>query len=159
MKIEMLTDVLSREHEIARTHLATVADALGRGKTKGIPELLRFLDEDMPLHRRKEEEALFPALARDPSVAGGPIRCMLADHEREKHLVESLRQAVESSDLKAVLDRGVALVELLTAHIQKEENVLFPYADQALKGLERAQVRSAFEAIGTFCPPTVEKAL
>ncbi|MCZ6692075.1 MAG: hemerythrin domain-containing protein [Planctomycetota bacterium] len=151
-----LTTILSREHQVILSRLGELEDALKDLDLAMLEDVLRFFEADLPLHRRKEEEILFPVLARHIGAEGGPISAMLAEHETEKAYLEDLRRAV--NEVKSGADAGgavrssaTAILFLLRAHIQKEDEFLFPMAEQFLTDEEKAEVGRAMEAIGTCC--------
>ena len=66
------TDVLKREHRQIEDRLAVLSDALRTlGDSGPKPEILErieevaaYIDHEMAIHHRKEEEGLFPLLAK-----------------------------------------------------------------------------------------------
>lgn len=105
-------------------------------------------------HHKKEEGVLFPAMqaAGIPSE-GGPIGVMLAEHEQARHLTAAMRAAaekLEAGDARAseqVIQNALQYVALLRGHISKEDNILFPMADQAIQGAAQAEVSQAFDHV------------
>ena len=82
-------------------------------------------------HHAKEERLLFPALeAVGLPRAGGPIGVMLEEHEIGRGLVRDMREG--PADVRAA--RARRYVDLLRAHIDKENDVLFELADALLDG-------------------------
>jgi hemerythrin-like domain-containing protein len=115
-------------------------------------------------HHGKEEDLLFPALIEAGfSKEHGPIAVMLAEHVKGRAHV---RQVKESSaayragapGAAADISRGArAYIGLLGPHIDKEDNILYPMADQALSAacqeeLGRAFARVEKEIIGASRP-------
>ena len=152
-----LTSILSREHQVVLGKLRQLEDALSELDLKVLEEVLRFMEGDLPLHRKKEEEVLFPALGRHIGTETGPIAVMLQEHEAELNHLRDLRAAVD--DLKGGGDAGNrvrgsarAILELLRAHIRKEDEILFPMAEQRLTPEEHAEVARSMAAIGYCCP-------
>lgn len=102
-------------------------------------------------HHAKEERELFPILEsagipRD----GGPIGCMLNEHEEGRALIRAiaghLDAAVAGDETAAgeVRRATKGYIALLRAHIFKEDNVLFVMAEQALGPQEQELMRDAF---------------
>jgi hemerythrin-like domain-containing protein len=118
----------------------------------GIAEFLAiFVDK---CHHGKEEEHLFPALER----AGiprerGPIGVMLAEHQQGRQLVALLNRAFQAYRSKEkdagarVLKSTTEYCTLLTNHIEKENNVLFPMAEGRIGKDEDARLVEAFETL------------
>jgi hemerythrin-like domain-containing protein len=102
-------------------------------------------------HHGKEEEYLFPKL-EEKGVAReqGPIGVMLQEHEagrqRVKAIAASLPQAGtgDSQAVAALTANLEAYSALLRAHIDKENNVLFPMADRLFNPAEQQTLLQAF---------------
>jgi hemerythrin-like domain-containing protein len=147
------------EHEIILRGLR-VLDALGRRAEAGeevpaaaaerlIAFLVGFADTH---HHHKEEDILFPALEeagfpRD----GGPVGVMLHEHEQGRALIATLKETAPRAGWTpgvrarfAEAARGYRL--LLSAHIEKENQILFRMADRALPREEQRRVDEAFDA-------------
>lgn len=150
--METITDVLRREHRVVLQTLDRFEKALETGSNETLRDILRFFDERLTLHRRKEEEVLFPELAHQLPPHSGPVPCMLEEHAEEKWRLTVLREALEAGEREEVERHGRAVIALLRNHIWKEENVLFPLADQILAEDSRERVRRGFQEIGCCCP-------
>lgn len=155
------TSLLREEHEaIGRMLDATqeIAGLLERG-VKVPPEtltgLLEFFREFADrCHHAKEEELLFPLLERKGLPrAGGPLGVMEEEHERGRQLLKLMANAAElygeGSTSAGTLWAATArtYVELLRAHIYKENSVLFQIADRMLTEAEQKGLVSKFDEI------------
>ncbi|MEK7288523.1 MAG: hemerythrin domain-containing protein, partial [Elusimicrobiota bacterium] len=151
-----ITDVLSREHQVALQKLSLFEKALQAFDCQAIEETIHFFDEKLILHRRKEEEVLFPALGRYIGTKEGPIACMLEEHRDEKEKIDVIRNALqENSGLlakKRIQEAGRYILELLRNHIAKEDNILFPLAEQTLTEEDKKEIQKKMKAIGFCCP-------
>lgn len=91
----------------------------------------KFADD---LHHGKEEEVLFPELARRGLPRdSGPIACMLHDHTQGRDLRRAMSEVLPmlGSDPNCEVrlrENALEYVRLLRFHIQKEDQVLFPLA-------------------------------
>jgi hemerythrin-like domain-containing protein len=88
-------------------------------------------------HHGKEEDVLFPELERrGVKREGGPIAVLLAEHEVGRGQVRAmicglaLLRAGEVAATATISEHADAYRDLLRAHIDKENNVLFPMADR-----------------------------
>lgn len=153
----------------------TVADLAARGEA-GLPDALPVLARAGDLlgtrlesHARKEENALFPAMER---VIGeqGPTAVMRMEHEdihgqgrllrdtlRELNEVEhplidatreQLRQSLAGGGSAATL-RGIAeqILQIIDMHFYKEEQILYPMAQQLLAPGVLEEVGAAIAAM------------
>ena len=95
----------------------------------------------MEHHFSVEEEALFPALKAAMASAEGPVQVMLMEHEQMRGLLVQLKNAVAQNHARDCLDVTETLLMIMQQHNMKEENILYPMADQSLgaQGVELGQ--------------------
>ena len=155
------TQVLRDEHEGILAMLAVVETAAKRlqsGKeipsdmmTNAVGFFRNFADK---CHHGKEEDELFPTLERfGVPKQGGPIGVMLAEHDQGRAFIRGISDAADkyARDDKtvapALAQNTLDYVNLLRQHIAKENNILFPMADQVLADAEQDKLYEAFEHI------------
>lgn len=148
-------EIFVEDHQVALGHLDRLEknlDALGQGapvdKLRAqLEEFAGFLNEALKVHFRQEEEALFPVLGERIGVEGGPIGQMLLEHQQieEAHRIFQEELEKTTSDAGILIDSGRQIIGLLGPHIAKENNVLFPLAQQVLgpEGLARVDQLTA----------------
>lgn len=155
------TDILVEEHNVIQRVLAALETAtlrLEQGQSLR-PEF--FLDAAEFVkgfadgcHHKKEEDVLFQAMvSHGLPRREGPIGVMLAEHEQGRSYIRALREAAqklragdESAHRDVVLNaRGY--VALLREHIDKENGVLFPMADQVIPTSQHDRVAEDFERV------------
>ena len=98
---------------------------------------LEFIDDEVSVHNKSEEEALFPVLER---YVEGPTQLMRQDHKILKKEFVHLRKAVvkvgkRKNDKKAgkeLYDIAKHIVQLFVNHIHKENHILFPLVQKFL---------------------------
>ena len=81
-------------------------------------------------HNEDEERALFPVLGES-----APLAAFLEEHETLWSLEAGLKTAIDGGDRERVASQALEIVDLLRAHIQRENEVLFPMA-RALLGAD-----------------------
>ena len=154
------TDELKREHVHIKAGLhvlEAMAGLLERGGAVAEADLdavVEFLSVYADrCHHAKEEDCLFPALlAKGMPKEGGPIGIMLEEHVTGRAFVAKLRDAIsgrragraDASGGFVTAARGY--VGLLREHIEKEDDMLFPMADDTLGRAEDARLSQEFEA-------------
>lgn len=105
-------------------------------------------------HHKKEEGVLFAAMV----AAGlprqvGPIAIMLAEHDQGRAYTRGMREAAsrlgdgDASARAEVVRNAQGYAALLRGHIQKEDGILFPMADQMIPADRQAHVAQDFERI------------
>lgn len=79
-------------------------------------------------HHAKEEDILFPCVDQTLEV----IQVMLRDHETGRNHVKEMQSALERGDTETVKAHLEGYRALLTEHIQKEDEILYPWIDRNL---------------------------
>ena len=133
-------ELLIAQHQEVLARLATVEASLMNNDATDFAEFARFLETDVGPHFALEEQALFPVLVRHLGADHGPLAVMYAEHASFRRLLAALGAAVQAGDAAAQAVHAVELVELLRAHIAKEDHVLFPMAGRILNADEVAEV-------------------
>lgn len=145
------TDVLRDEHVVilraldlleSATQRLERDEALPAGWWEQLLDWLRaFADHN---HHAKEERSLFPAMVKaGVPTDGGPVGVMLEEHEQGRALIAAMSAgdgARRTGDARAYLD-------LLRAHIDKENGVLFPLADAVLDEQAQQSLAREFAAV------------
>lgn len=141
------TDILRQEHGAIESALKILGVLCEKLESDGtidpihVDSLLEFITVFADqCHHGKEEALLFPAMERAgiPSE-GGPLCVMLMEHEMGRGYVGGMREAwdrFKKGDKKASSDfagHAAQYVDLLTRHIAKENECLFPMAERCLK--------------------------
>jgi len=105
-------------------------------------------------HHQKEEGVLFIRMKEHGmQLDSGPLAVMLAEHELGRQYTRALRsaaQAMQTGDSSAeprAIQSSRNYVALLRQHIQKEDHVLFPLADQVIPAEQHEVVWEDFEHI------------
>jgi hemerythrin-like domain-containing protein len=154
-------ETLKHEHQIVLLVLAGAERETqsirktGKADTAKIETMLDFFKNFVDrCHHTKEEKHLFPKmLERGLPKEGGPITVMLYEHDQGRARVRAVAAALpeakkgNASAAAAVRDDLSSYIELLRAHIDKENNVLFPMAEQILSPEDMRQLSAAFEKV------------
>lgn len=133
-------DVLLGEHRTILMLLDEVERERARLDGDGILreafwlDVLHFIDEfDGNLHHQKEEQLLFPALeASGLSSTTGPTAVLRDEHRRTMFWRQRLEQALSARDRVRVSAAAASYVDLVRAHVLKENQILFPLAKKLL---------------------------
>ena len=105
-------------------------------------------------HHGKEEDLLFPGLEdQGMSHDSGPIAVMLLEHEQGRGLVRTMSASLESARRgngpagDALRDAAEGYVELIVAHIAKENGVLFNMADGMIVGPDCRDLCAGYDEV------------
>lgn len=155
------TEVLSSEHrviEIVLNSLERIAgEALKSGRLdreaaeRAVDIIRNFADK---CHHGKEEDLLFKALvAKGMPLEGGPVGQMLLEHEQGRAFVRGMSENIsaasegETAALHRFAENAGGYIQLLRAHILKEDRVLFPMADRLLDSDDQRTLSESFERV------------
>jgi hemerythrin-like domain-containing protein len=121
------------------THRLQAGEVVGEQWWAELVAWLRgFADRN---HHAKEERALFPAMARaGVPTEGGPIGVMLEEHTQGRTLLGAMADASGAGRVPPA--RGY--VELLRAHIDKENAFVFPLGEAVLDEFTQAALAREF---------------
>ena len=137
-------DALREEHAEIRTVLSKFENFLKKipnGVTESeLNEISEYLDKDVELHFKREEDALFPILGNYIGIETGPINVMLIEHNSCRELTGDLNKKMGSKDYKSIASAGKALIELLSEHEDKEDGILFQIAEMQLGQNEKQDI-------------------
>jgi hemerythrin-like domain-containing protein len=155
------TDSLKEEHRVIERmlHILNVAaERLDKGEdvaprvfeTAG--DFIRtFADRG---HHGKEEDCLFPLLEqRGIPRQGGPIEVMLAEHEEGRRFVRGMLEALErykAGDREArsaLAQHARGYTSLLSDHIPKEDNILYPMGEMHLTSADQTRLQEMFQQV------------
>ncbi len=143
---ELVDHILARYHEVHRQQLPELirlalkveqVHADSPDCPTGLAEHLRGMQQELESHMQKEEQVLFPMLARGHgAMAGMPIMVMRAEHDDHGVALERLLALTNGITLpRAACNTWRALYlglrafkEDLMAHIHLENNILFENA-------------------------------
>jgi hemerythrin-like domain-containing protein len=134
-----VTDFLSRDHRLCDELLAAVEDGVGKGDWERAVRRFQDFRKALEHHLDMEEKVLFPAFEAATGMDHGPTFVMRGEHEQMRELMAELAEAAEAKDADGFLGRSETLNVLVQQHNMKEEQMLYPMADDAL-GVESAEV-------------------
>jgi hemerythrin-like domain-containing protein len=112
-----------------------------------VAEFLRAFGDE---HHRKEEAFLFPALEKHELLLGEvALKDILREHDRARALLEKMTEAAAAyRERRPKADRkwGRVAAEysaVLRRHVEKEQEILYPAAEQLLSSEEHQQLGEA----------------
>jgi len=127
-----------------------------------IPRIIEYLDMDSPdskqllfdsiefiqlhadkFHHAKEENEIFKYFDENLEI----LRTIIEDHEKIRFYVRILIFATEENDKAAIAENLYIYKELLTDHIIREEEILYPWIDRNLTLTQIGELFSRFNEI------------
>lgn len=142
---------LRADHEEISKELGLLEEAVKDSTIdkKQVEHFLHFTENFAEPHHKKEEEVLFPELERKGiPKEDGPIGMMLAEHEMKREYVKNLEKAAGDNSDDEMRKNGLAIVSLLRDHIFKENNILYPMAEEVLSEKDMSELSHKCQEIG-----------
>jgi hemerythrin-like domain-containing protein len=112
-------------------------------------------------HHAKEEDILFPSLCGGGvEMHCNPTEQMLYEHNLGREYVKGIEAGLKEDDKTKIIENSLKYAGLLKDHIYKEDNILYPMADEALSEKQQAEILKKFQlAEKKFDAKVVEKYL
>ena len=155
------TDILKEEHRGIELMLAILQRMCKKLETKEQIDL-NHLEQTLDFlkgfadkcHHMKEENLLFPAMEKVGfSKEAGPLAVMLDEHTLGRKHIAAMTEAL-STMKRGNMDASPKFVEaargyisLLSEHIAKEDNVLFPMVEMHLNNEVQSNLVKEFERV------------
>jgi hemerythrin-like domain-containing protein len=153
------TEDLMNEHRVIERMLRVVDRACDRiEKGQEVEQELFVSAADFfknfadKCHHSKEEKLLFEKM-QERGVSGevGPIAVMLREHQDGRVHVKRIAELSATKMSKKTKDGLVkasrSYMDLLSKHIQKEDNILYPMANQILTKDDQEELLKGFEEV------------
>ncbi len=155
------TELLMEEHRAIQTMLGILTGASRRLEAgeavdpEDLAQMLEFIQVFADrCHHGKEEDLLFKAM-EEAGVPreGGPIGVMLLEHDQGRQFVRGMREALalyragDARARSAFVHNARSYVTLLSQHIGKEDNILYPIADMHLTEEQQRQLLEGFARV------------
>ncbi|MFH1317306.1 MAG: hemerythrin domain-containing protein [Candidatus Woesearchaeota archaeon] len=166
MKISSETSrILSKEHENILKVVVALESEIEQLKDmdidtaffkKVIDFIKNYADK---FHHSKEEDILFKEFnrsAEEGCVHCNPVEQMLVEHDEGRHNVKMIEEGLAENN-KDKLARGArGYIDLIREHIFKEDNILYPMADEALSEEVEKSMLKKFKEIKSTKKKEVE---
>lgn len=101
------------------------------------------LKDIVEIHNAKEEDILFEYFDKDSEI----LQVMYEDHTTGRGHVKAMLAALERRDKETLARHLLAYRELLTGHIQKEDEILFPWMDRNLSTTQVGELFAKFNEL------------
>lgn len=141
---------LKSDHQNILAHLDDLEKVINQPKINRakVEEFLRFTEIFAEPHHQKEEKVLFPALEkRGIPNEGGPIGMMLLEHSTKRNYLVKMSEALKEKNESKLKENTKKMISLLRDHIYKEDNILYPCAQDVFTKEELVNLASQCEKI------------
>ncbi len=139
-----LWSLFEHDHKRIDFNISRLRKSAGNSETaKGIFSKVRA---QLLKHIELEEAVLFPAFGEHAAPGQtGPVQVMIAEHREITSILVTTGDSVDEKSLSKNID---ALIGKLTVHNKKEEIILYPMINRALRAPERVKIfKECFEGM------------
>ncbi len=96
-------------------------------------------------HHAKEEDILFKYL-QTPGVLShcNPLPVMLSEHEQSRMFLQKMTEAIATENKQEFCTNASNYGQLLQQHIMKEDNVLYPMAEEGISDDDKVNLKKEY---------------
>ena len=99
-------------------------------------------------HHAKEEDILFVELCKEEvKMHCNPTKQMLYEHDLGRDFVKRLEEGIEENNKDKIMENARGYAHLLQEHISKEDNILYPMANEFLSQEVKDKMLEKFKQI------------
>ena len=121
---------------------------------KAIEFIREYADK---FHHAKEEDILFKEFCKSENLHCNPVEQMLFEHEEGRKFVKAMELGLTENNKEKISENAKNYAELLQQHIFKEDNILYPMTEEAIK--DKKAMLKVFEKTNKQKAKTRDKCL
>ncbi len=135
--MQTIAKYMSTDHRACDEAFAIAEQAVLASNWNDAETAFNKFRTELARHFRMEEEQLFPALV-SAGGPGGPVQVMHMEHAQMNTLVEQMASTVACHDAQGYGGLSETLLIVMQQHNLKEEQILYPIADNILSAQREA---------------------
>lgn len=150
-----ITQKLMDEHQLILAYtrllegyiMALKEDSTRTVLSARLPDFIPFVREYADrYHHAKEENVLFKFMEK-PGVLThcNPLPQMNYEHEEGRKYIRGMQESLQQGDVNTALRYAYGWLQLLRDHISKEDNILYPMAEEGVPQSERAELIAQYQ--------------
>jgi len=131
--MQTISQYLTTEHHHCDNLFADAESAAAQDDIAAAQKGFAAFRHEMELHLGKEEQIMFPAFEQATGSTRGPTSVMRMEHEQMRELFNEMQAALDAKDTATYAGLSETLLILMQQHNMKEEQMLYPMADRAVR--------------------------
>ena len=135
--MQTIAEFMSTDHRACDEAFANAEQAVLASNWSDAETAFNKFRTGLARHFRIEEEQLFPALV-SAGGPGGPVQMMRMEHAQMNTLVEQMATTLTNRDAQGYGGLSETLLIVMQQHNLKEEQILYPIADNVLAAQREA---------------------
>ena len=125
-----ITDAFLGEHGVFYAQFDKLEQGLSKeNRIDVLREAASLLAAALEPHARLEDELLFGAVEKETGADRGPAPAMHAEHEEIEEAIRGVTVAIDPTRARDML---LEAIHIARAHFLREEQMIFPMAEQVL---------------------------
>ena len=142
---DSLEAMMSSDHRRCDDLFSQAENAAQKGDLDQALEMHGRFALGMERHFTMEEEGFFSEFDnRMGTAGGGPVEVMREEHQQIRGMLFRMGGALEDGDLEDYLGAADTMLYLMEQHNMKEEQMLYPMADDVFGGDREALLKNLF---------------
>ena len=126
-----IKEYLSEDHSRCDELFASMEDAVAKDIATA-KEAYELFAGETERHFQMEERVMFPEFEQKTGMTEGPTAMMRHEHIQMRNLIKDMAAAIEAKDKDKFFGNSETLMILMQQHNMKEEQMLYPMAQQHL---------------------------
>ncbi len=127
-----IKEYLTNDHRACDEVFASMEQAVSSNGMASAKEIFEKFSADLANHFAMEELVMFVEFEQKTGMTQGPTQMMRMEHEQMRNLLAQLRETFESDNQEKFFGLSETLMILMQQHNMKEEQMLYPMAQQHL---------------------------
>lgn len=128
-----IVDFMTQKHRDCDDSFAATEEAVSLSEWQTAEQQWQHFSQALEQHLQMEELVLFPEFERVTGDQNGPASMMRMEHQQMRALVHRMASALSAQQDEEFLGLSETLMVLMQQHNMKEEQMLYPMADQAIE--------------------------
>jgi len=129
--MQTIAEYMSADHHACDESFAIAEQAVLANNWSDAETAFNKFRNELATHFRMEENELFPAMV-SAGGPGGPVQMMRMEHEQMNTLVDQMAATLTYRDAQGYSGLSETLLIVMQQHNLKEEQILYPIADNIL---------------------------
>ncbi|MCJ7765351.1 MAG: hemerythrin domain-containing protein [Thiovulaceae bacterium] len=127
-----IKEFMTQEHRYCDDTFAQMEQKADKEGLTAVKELYEKMAQELELHFQMEERVLFPAFEEKTGMTEGPTQMMRMEHTQVRSLIKQIGEALENNNREKFFGLTETMMIMLQQHNMKEEQMLYPMAQQHL---------------------------
>ncbi len=130
-----INQYMTEHHRLCDQHFANAEQAASEERWEEARREYDSFKKEIEQHFHMEEGVLFPEFEEQTGMTAGPTAVMRMEHEEIRRLLDQMNMALDGNDADSYLGTSETLLIMMQQHNMKEEQMLYPMAEQELGAL------------------------